>query len=149
MATPLQVRDCFCLHGRRTSRLLTQYYDDALRVSGLRITQFLLLAAIREAGPVAHQALADLLGMDRTTLTRNLALVERDGLAEVVKGTDDRREKRIRLTRAGQRAVERALPYWQSAQQQLLERLNSSPDGTGGEGALSLLDRLGRVAAEL
>ncbi len=87
MATRLHVRDCLCLHTRRTARLLTQFYDEALRPSGLRITQFLLMAAIHEAEPITHQPLADILGMDRTTLTRNLALLGRDGLTVIVKGT--------------------------------------------------------------
>ena len=59
MASPLEVRDCLCLHTRRAARLVTQFYDDALRPSGLHITQFLLLATIREAEPIAHQPLAD------------------------------------------------------------------------------------------
>jgi DNA-binding MarR family transcriptional regulator len=145
MQSPLQVRDCLCLHTRRTARLLTQFYDDALRPSGLRITQFQLLAAIHQAQPIAHQPLADILGMDRTTLTRNLSLLERDGLAVIAKGKDDKRESHIRLTSAGRRAVQRAMPHWQRAQQQLLDRLSSVPDSTSGPRALTLLDRIGLI----
>lgn len=146
MPIPLQVRDCLCLHARRTARLLTQFYDDALRPSGLRITQFLLLSAIQQAQPVSHQALADILGMDRTTLTRNLALLERDGLAVIVKGTHDKRENYIRLTSAGQNAVQRAMPQWEQAQQQILDRLSSAPNPATGPQAVTLLDRIGSVA---
>ncbi len=145
MATPLHVRDCFCLHTRRTARLVTQFYDDALRPSGLRITQFLLLAAIGQAQPIAHQPLADILGMDRTTLTRNLALMERDGLAIIAKALNDKRESHIRLTPAGRRAVQRAMPHWERAQQQLLDRLHNLP-ATGPQ-ALTLLDHIGLLTS--
>ncbi len=145
MPTPLNVRDCFCLHGRRTARLLTQFYDEALRPTGLRITQFLLLAAIGEAQPVTHQPLADILGMDRTTLTRNLALLVRNGLAVIAKSTNDKRENRIRLTPAGRRAVQRAMPHWQHAQQQLLDRLGSIANAATGPQTLAFLDRLGAL----
>jgi hypothetical protein len=131
---PLDVRECFCLHSRRTGRLLTQFYDDALRPSGLRITQFL--------------PLADILGMDRTTLTRNLALLERDGPAAIAKGMNDKRESQIRLTPAGRRASQRAMPHWQHAQQQLLNRLSSVPNPTTGPQAQALLDRIGFLTAD-
>jgi len=147
MASPLEVRDCLCLHTRRAARLVTQFYDDALRPSGLHITQFLLLATIREAEPIAHQPLADILGMDRTTLTRNLALLGRDGLAVIARGRDDKRENLIRLTPAGRRAVERAMPHWQHAQGQILDRLGSVPNSTTGPQILTLLDRIGLLAA--
>jgi DNA-binding MarR family transcriptional regulator len=143
MPTPLHVRDCLCLHSRRTTRLLTQFYDDALRPTGLRITQFLLLAAIDQAQPVAHQPLADILGMDRTTLTRNLALLDRDGLAVIARSKADKRENHIRLTPSGRRAVQRAMPYWQEAQQQILDRLSHIPNPTTGPQALAMLDRIG------
>jgi DNA-binding MarR family transcriptional regulator len=147
MNNPPHVRDCLCLHTRRTARLLTQFYDDALRPSGLRITQFLLLAAIREAQPITHKPLAGILGMDRTTLTRNLALLERDGLAIVTTGVDDKRENSTRLTRAGLRAVERAQPHWEQAQRSLLDRLGRAPQATSGRQALTLLDRMALLAA--
>ena len=86
---------------RRGARLLTQAYDDALRPSGLKITQFTLLAAIERFGHTTLQSLADFMGMDRTTLTRNLALLERDGLVELDRGTEDRREQWIALSPLG------------------------------------------------
>jgi DNA-binding MarR family transcriptional regulator len=147
MPTPLRVRDCLCLHARRTARQLTQLYDDALRPTGLRITQFLLLAAIREAQPIAHQALADILGMDRTTLTRNLAIVERDGLVAITKGLGDKRESQIRLTPVGDHAVQSAMPHWEQAQQLMLERLAPVLSPSSGLQALALLDRIGSLAA--
>jgi DNA-binding MarR family transcriptional regulator len=148
MPAPLDVRDCLCLHTRRTARLLTQFYDDALRPTGLRITQFLLLAAIHQAQPITHQALADILGMDRTTLTRNLALLERDGLAVVAKVADDKRENHIRLSSAGRHAVQRAMPHWQNAQQELLDRLGNVSNATTGAKILTLLDQIGVLTTE-
>ncbi len=149
MPRPLHIRDCLCLYSRRTARLLTQFYDDALRPSGMRITQFQLLAAIQQAQPVAHQPLADILGMDRTTLSRNLTILVRDGLAIIAKDKHDKRENRISLTPAGRRSVQRAMPHWQHAQQQLLDRLGSVPDPTTGTQALTLLDCISRLTAAL
>jgi DNA-binding MarR family transcriptional regulator len=128
-------------------RLLTQFYDDSLRPSGLRITQFLPLAVIHQARPIAHQPLADILGIDRTTLTRNLALLERDGLAVIAKGMNDKRESQIRLAPARRRALQRAMPHWQSAQQEPLDRLSSVPNPITGIQALTLLDRIGFLTA--
>jgi DNA-binding MarR family transcriptional regulator len=85
--------------------------------------------------------------MDRTTLTRNLAILERDGLAVIAKGTGDKRESQIRLTPGGRRAVLRAMPHWQKAQQQLLDSLKSDPNLTTGPQALTLLDRIGSLVA--
>jgi DNA-binding MarR family transcriptional regulator len=83
--------------------------------------------------------------MDRTTLTRNLAILERDRLAVISKGAGDKRESQIRLTPAGRRSVQRAMPYWQQAQQQMLDRLGSDPSPTSGNQAITILDRIGSL----
>jgi DNA-binding MarR family transcriptional regulator len=85
--------------------------------------------------------------MDRTTLTRNLALLERDGLAVIVKDKEDKRENHISLTPAGRRSVQRAMPYWQQAQELLLDRLSAPPNPMTGPPTLALLDRIGTLTA--
>jgi DNA-binding MarR family transcriptional regulator len=110
------VRQCFCLNLRRSARHVTQLYDLRLRGSGLRTTQFQLLAAISKIGPTAQQPLADLMGMDRTTLTRNLALLERQGFVSITRSRRDGREREAELTLSGQSAFRDALPRWKEAQ---------------------------------
>ena len=128
-----------CLNLRRSARRLSQRYDEALRPSGLKITQFALLAALEGFGRTTLQPLADFMGMDRTTLTRNLALLERDGLVAVERGEQDRREQWISLSAAGRKAVKKAMPFWRTAQSAALATL-------GEPEAKRLLGELRQVA---
>ena len=89
------VQNCLCLNLRRGARRLTQAYDRALRPSGLKITQFQLLAAVGKFVRTPLNPLADFMGMDRTTLTRNLAVLDRDGHVRVEPGEEDRREQKL------------------------------------------------------
>lgn len=101
---------------RRAARRLTQLYDAALAPSGLRITQFSLLAGVDRYGSIAMTALADVLVMDRTTLTRNLTPLERSGLV-TLRTAGHGRTKLVRLTERGRALMLKAYPYWQEAQQ--------------------------------
>jgi DNA-binding MarR family transcriptional regulator len=123
MKKKLNVLDCLCHNFRKTSRLLTQSYDRALRPAGVRITQFTLMATVAEMEESAFVPLAAFLGMDRTTLGRNLELMERDGLVQVRPGANDRREQLVRLTDQGRRKLAEALPLWERAQRRALKRL--------------------------
>ncbi len=118
----LSVRNCACAQIRRVDRAITQFYDEALASSGLRITQFTLLATLSEAGPVNVNRLAELLSMDRTTLTRNLEPLTRQGFVRSEEG-EDRRVRLVMLTAEGQAVLARALPYWQQAQLRIVEGL--------------------------
>jgi DNA-binding MarR family transcriptional regulator len=109
---------CLCANLRRAARVVTQFYEDALRPSGLRITQFTLLQALNQAPGMSQKQLAELLEIDSTTLTRTLALLRREGWLRSEPGTD-RREVRLLLTAAGRREYKRVLPFWQSAQTRL------------------------------
>lgn len=100
---------------RKTARVVTQLYDEALRPTGLRGTQFMLLAAIRGQEPVTVQRLATTVMMDRTTITRDLKPLEKQGLIRVATG-EDRRERRASLTEHGHTALAHALPYWEAVQ---------------------------------
>src|SRR5690348_12005792 len=105
----LSVRDCVCAQIRRVDRAIIQFYDEALAPSGLRITQFTLLATLSEAGPTNVNRLAELLDMDRTTLTRNLEPLTRQGFVRSEEG-EDRRVRLVLLTTEGAAALARALP---------------------------------------
>ena len=113
---------CACANLRRADRVVSQFYDAALRPSGLRITQFTLLQALTRASGISQKQLGALLEIDSTTLTRTLAPLRRKGWLRSAAGTD-RRELRLSLTAAGGRAYERALPDWRTAQAGLRKAL--------------------------
>lgn len=116
---------CASANLRRATRVVTQFYEEALRPTGLRSTQFTLLQALTLFPQASQKQLAELLGMDSTTLTRTLALLRKQGWV-TSKGGDDRRELRLALTAAGTREYRRALPFWQSAQSRLKQVLGES-----------------------
>ena len=115
---------CVCINLRRLARLTTQLYDEAMADSGLKITQYSLLCAIERTQPAALSALAEEVDLDRTTLARNLAPLEREGLVILSAGTD-RRVTQIALTPRGRAAIRRARPQWERAQRRVLERLGA------------------------
>ena len=108
-------RQCACSAARRASRELTRVFDDALRGSGVRVTQFNLLATLILAGPTAATRLAAHLGLERTTLTRNLRPLLRDGLVHFV-DNPDRRVHKIAITPKGEETARAAFPFWKRAQ---------------------------------
>jgi DNA-binding MarR family transcriptional regulator len=107
---------CHCLAARRQARAITRFYDARLRPHGLRATQFSILAALALLGPTPTGALAERLGLERTTLTRGAALLERHGWVRAAP-SEDARERPLRLTRAGRRKLEAAYPAWKAAQE--------------------------------
>src|SRR5262245_3449900 len=98
---PLAVEVCNCLALREAARHVSQLYDRCLAPSGLRATQYSILARLRHAGPLTVNALAASLVMDRTALGRAVRPLERDGLVAVTIGGRDRRRRELRLTDAG------------------------------------------------
>jgi DNA-binding MarR family transcriptional regulator len=112
---------------RRTARRLTQAYDRALKPVGLRLTQYSLLANLARKGGLSITDLADLLEMERTTLTRNLRPLEKAGWVRVVEGPDLRR-RAVEITPAGRRLFEEAKPLWQKAERGF--RRNLGPEET-------------------
>jgi len=114
--TRLKSELCNCLALRQAARHVTQFYDQFLSSSGLRTTQFSILAKLRRLGPMTISALAADLVMDRTTLGRNLQPLEREGLVAVARGRHDRRSREIRLTDAGAERLRTAVGGWVKAQ---------------------------------
>lgn len=117
---------CVCFNIRKSARALTQLYDEALRPTGLRATQFTLLVATRVMGTATISGLAKGLVMDRTTLTRNLKPLEKQGFIRVMPGKKDRREREITLTLGGQEILSEAFPLWKSVQQSVVESLGKN-----------------------
>ena len=107
---------CSCASLRRLTRRVTQYYDQALKPSGLRVTQYAILVHVAEAEDLSLTELAQRLDMDRTTLTRNLRPLAKERWIEVT-ACPDRRSRSVRLTRAGRRRLNAAAPFWQVAEQ--------------------------------
>lgn len=115
---------CACSTLRKAARAVTQLYDEALRPSGIRATQFTLLTGVRAFQPVTIKRLAEAAVMDRTTLTRNLRPLQRLGLVQVAPGRD-RRERRVSLTPLGEEVHQRSLPLWREAQHNVREAIGS------------------------
>ena len=115
---------CVCVAVRKASRKLTARYDDALAPVGLNLAQFSLLRNIRRHGPVSLTALGDIMELDRSTLGRNVRVLERGGLVEPAAGTDQR-ETVIRLSGQGERTLDHATPLWQDVQTHVQTRLGA------------------------
>jgi DNA-binding MarR family transcriptional regulator len=109
----LQVRDaCLCLHVQRAARALARKFDEALRPVGLTHGQFSLLMSLNRPTPPDIGSVAELLAMDRTTLTANLKPLERRGLLQVKVDPQDKRGRRLLLTEAGRALLVAAVPVW-------------------------------------
>jgi DNA-binding MarR family transcriptional regulator len=117
-------KTCFALHARMTARLLSRTYEAALRPLGLKLPQFGILGAIGHGSTASETVLAERLGLERTTLVRNLKLLTQNGWIEPVSG--EGRGIRHRLTPAGRALLEAAIPLWQRAQSELEGRLRET-----------------------
>jgi DNA-binding MarR family transcriptional regulator len=117
-------KTCFALHARMTARLLSRTYEAALRPLGLKLPQFGILGAIGHGTTASETVLAERLGLERTTLVRNLKVLAENGWIEPAMG--DGRGLRHRLTPAGQAILEAAIPLWQKAQDQLEAKLKDT-----------------------
>jgi DNA-binding MarR family transcriptional regulator len=122
--TLLPALPCLCATFRRTARALTQLYEKELRPLGLRATQFTVLQTLSVTGEVTQGKLGRILAMDSTSLTRTLSIMSRQGWIGKTPGTD-RREWRLRLSKAGVVQFKRALPRWERAQARLQRQLGA------------------------
>ncbi|MDR3450817.1 MAG: MarR family winged helix-turn-helix transcriptional regulator [Alphaproteobacteria bacterium] len=111
--TTLHVRDtCLCLHTQRAARALAKHFDDALRPVGLTNGQFSLLMSLNRPGPAPMGAVADLLALDRTTLTAALKILDRRKLVKITANPADKRGRLLSLTSAGRTLLAKATPIW-------------------------------------
>jgi DNA-binding MarR family transcriptional regulator len=107
------VRDtCLCLHVQRAARALARRFDEALRPVGLTNGQFSLLMSLNRPQAPGMSEVAELLAMDRTTLTAALKPLRRRGLVSVAADPEDRRGRLMTLTVKGRKALARAVPIW-------------------------------------
>ena len=109
-----ETQQCLCFGLRRAARIMTQHYERYLRPLGLRATQFTVLATLAQTGPLPMHRLASHLGMERTTLTRNLRPLAAQGWLKLEE-SEDRRVHLVGITEAGREVARRALPAWRQA----------------------------------
>ncbi len=129
--------ECFAGNARMAARSATRLYDDWLRPSGVRASQLAVLWAVLALEPVTARRIAAAIVSDETTLSRNLKVLAADGLIELEPGSD-RRSRLVTLTRAGRRALERALPLWEHAQTDIRKRLGANNADALARGLLKL-----------
>jgi len=131
---------CVALRARRLSRLVTRLFEQALREHRITVAQFTLIGATILEGPLRPARLARLLDLEKSTLSRNLRLLEATGLLRV-EGTAEGAGQLVHATGRGKRTLVRALPAWRAAQQRaiealggvVVERLDSMIAALGGE----------------
>ena len=124
---------CFCLASRQAARKITRLYDGYMQKAGIRATQFTILSQLMLRGEMPIGKLADILGMERTTLTRNLTLLEQRKWISIRPG-DDPRARIVGITAPGRGVFRRGFPYWAQAQARVGKML-----GADGEAALKML----------
>lgn len=115
------LRDCHFFNLRRATLVVTAFYDRHMEAAGVTVQQFSVLRHIQALGPLSVTALSDAMGLERTTLSRNLALLDQRGL--VAAQPSPGRRKLMALTPAGEETLGRALVCWQRAQESLESRL--------------------------
>jgi DNA-binding MarR family transcriptional regulator len=114
--------NCVCFNLRRVTRVVTQFYDAEIRRYGTRPTQGSILAALMAKDSWNMAELSDCLGMERTTLVRNLRPLQRDGLVQAVGGGRGRRVE-LTITDKGRKQIEKLTPAWKSAQSAVVKTL--------------------------
>ena len=132
---------CVCNNLRRTSRAVTNYYDNLLgQVSDLRMSQVIVLVVLYLAGPQTIHEMAERMALDRTTIGRNLRPLAQQGLLTLTPGSDQR-TRVVMLTAQGQETLLRVLPQWERAQEHMVM-------GIGQEQVAAFLDQLATVAVQ-
>src|SRR5919202_4546419 len=116
---------CTCGELRKAARAITLLYDDAFKSSGLLSTQFGVLQIICDIGSIRISDLADKLGMDRTTLTRNLSVLQRQGFIEISQGKDHR-TRVVTATQKGHNAVAKTILLWNEVQHKVKQEMGES-----------------------
>ncbi|WP_207937582.1 MarR family winged helix-turn-helix transcriptional regulator [Pseudomonas sp. 51_B] len=125
--------DCICTHLRRAARGVSRHYDEALASAGINVAQFSLLRHLQRLDRPSITVLAEAMGLERSTLGRNLKVLQAEELVALVEG-DDQRNRVVLLTATGAARLQAALPAWEQAQSSLLDQL--------GEGQRETLVRL-------
>ena len=114
--TKLGIRDCNCSTLRRAARRISNFYDSELAPTGLRATQFAILALVHEMEQASVNVVAEKLDLDRSTAGKNLRPLEKAGLISVGASKSDARQRVISLTKNGSAVLKQAVPLWRRAQ---------------------------------
>ncbi len=130
--------ECICTHLRRAARGVSRHYDEALEGFGINVAQFSLLRHLRRLDQPSISTLAEAMGLDRSTLGRNLRVLEAEGLVALAEGRD-LRNRLVLLTEQGHERLQAAEPAWEKAQASLIDTL--------GEGQRDELVRLLEILA--
>lgn len=128
---------CLCTNLRRAARGVSRFYDGALDGFGINVAQYSLLSNLQRLDQPSISSLAEAMGLDRSTLGRNLRVLEGEGLVRLAEG-EDQRNRIVQLTEEGRLRLAAALPAWEAAQQRLIDRLGVEKRET----LLALLDEL-------
>lgn len=123
MKSQQMTEDCNCFVARSAARHVTQLYDQFLAPVGLHVTQFSMLAKLHRLGPMTINTLAKEMVMDRTTLSRNILPLERDGLITIEASAADGRAKELCLTKSGEKRLQAAREAWAKAQARFETRI--------------------------
>jgi DNA-binding MarR family transcriptional regulator len=113
---------CACNQMRRATRGITQIYEAEMTASGVKVTQLPILVGLRSEGDLSVTRLAGALSLDRTTLTRNLSVLEKRGLIRMTEDLDDARVRMVSLTSDGEQVLSGALARWKRIQDAVEER---------------------------
>jgi len=115
---------CASFNFRRAARAVTRFYDQAFESFGIRSTQFSILIGIAKTQPTSISALSEVLVIDRTTLTRSLRLLRKQGLLSI-SDRSIKRQRFLRLTSKGERTLAASLPVWRKAQDRFVQALGA------------------------
>lgn len=107
---------CVCGNLRKTTRVITQFYDQHLQSTGLRSTQCGLLRNISLHKNISIGELGDMLLMDQSTVTRNIGILKKHGYIMITAENHDARKKSISITQSGEEKLKEAIPLWEEAQ---------------------------------
>jgi len=131
---------CYCTNMRRATRAITRYYDKLLEPSGLKVTQYSLLNHLKRLGPLTMNELSEAIRLERTTLVRNLKPLENMGLVSIIEEKSSK-ARQVQLTDRGLEQLDRAISYWNQAQQDL-KKLFTEEEFTIFMGALQKLESI-------
>jgi DNA-binding MarR family transcriptional regulator len=125
LAQKHNLQNCACFNVRKSARVITKHYDDALQSLELKPTQFTILAVLSSVDAITVTDLADYMVLDRTTLTRNLRPLEKQGMIKTGAG-EDRRKRMISLSKKGLNKLEKAIPLWKKAQKDVTRYMGNN-----------------------
>jgi DNA-binding MarR family transcriptional regulator len=125
-------KTCIAVHLRSLNRVVTNFYDDALRPLGLKVSQLNILVVAAKLGLARPAQVCDILQLDASTLSRNVERMRANGWLEIVP-EEDARSQPFKLTPKGKQLIEKAVPAWEAAQHQAADLL--------GDQGIALLDK--------